>query len=113
MSVWGRDVRVKTRDDLLLPNGRKGVTVWDIAALNGNKDVSEQLYCWGTEVHVSFKSDLLPAKTYSILSTWYTALEDGFAQGRNILPVNMQNFVVSSVHLWTLCLPFGRKITGY
>jgi len=113
VSVWGRDVRVKTRDNLLLPNGRKGVSVWDIAALNGNKGVSEQLYCWSTEVHVNFKSDLLSAKTYSILSAWYTAVEDVFAQGRNILPVNMQNLVFSSVHVRSLCLPFGRKIIGY
>jgi len=36
LCVWGRDVQVKTRGDLLLPNCRKRITSWDIAALNGN-----------------------------------------------------------------------------
>jgi len=53
---------------MVLPNGRKGVTAWDIAALNGKKEVLDKLHSWGTEVQVNLKSDLLPAKHYSVLS---------------------------------------------
>jgi len=40
-------------------------------------------------------------------------VEDIFAPGRNILPVNIQSLVVSFEHVRTLCLPSGRKIFGY
>jgi hypothetical protein len=46
----------------LLPNGRKGVTTWDTAALNVIKGFSEKVYCWVTEVKVNVKCDVLPAK---------------------------------------------------
>jgi len=58
----GREVRVKTKDDLLLPNGRKRVIASNIAALNGNKEVLDKLYVWGKEVQVNLKGELLPAK---------------------------------------------------
>jgi hypothetical protein len=45
LCVCGRKVRVKIRDELLLPNGRKGVTAWDIAVLNVNKRGLDKLYC--------------------------------------------------------------------
>jgi hypothetical protein len=81
--------------------------------LNGNKEISEKLYCWGTVVQVTLKGDLLRSKDWSVLSAWHTAAEDVFAQGRNILPVNIQIIVVSCEHVSTLCLPFGRRIIGY
>ena len=93
----GREVRVKTRGDLLLPNGRKGVTAWDIAALNAIKEGLEKLYSWGTEVQVNLKGDFLPVKDYSVLSAWHTAAEDVFTQGRNILSVNIQSLAVFTV----------------
>jgi hypothetical protein len=47
---------------VLLPKDRKGITAWDLAALNGNKEVSEKLFCWGTEVQVNLEGDFLLAK---------------------------------------------------
>jgi len=84
----------------------------DIAALIG-KEILEKFYSWGTELQVILKGDLLPAKDWSVLSAWHTAAEDVFAQRRYILPVNIQSLVVSSEHVSTLCLPFGRRIIGY
>jgi hypothetical protein len=79
-------------------------------AINGFQN---NFYCWVTEVQVNLKCDLLPAKYISVLSFWHTASEDVFAQGKNTLPVNIQSLVVSSEHVNTLCLHFGRRIFGY
>jgi hypothetical protein len=46
----------------LLAKGRIGLTAWDIAAEKGNKEILETLWCWGREVPVNLKDDLLLAK---------------------------------------------------
>jgi len=44
-ALWhlGRKVQVNLKDDLLLATGFYGLTDWDIAAENGNKEILETL----------------------------------------------------------------------
>jgi hypothetical protein len=68
------------KDDLLLAKCLNELTAWDIAALNGKKEILEKLCCWGRELQVNLKDDLLPAKYMSVLSAWHTAAENDFVQ---------------------------------
>jgi hypothetical protein len=47
-----------------------GLTAWDIAALKGNKEISEKLWGWGREVQVNLNDDLLLAKGMHGLTAW-------------------------------------------
>jgi hypothetical protein len=40
-------VQVNLKDDMLLAKGDGGLTAWDNAAKNGNKEILEKLWGWG------------------------------------------------------------------
>jgi len=80
LRMWGREEKVKFKDDLLLATGYDGIisrktettyiTIWDIASTKGNKEILETLWSWGTEVQINLKHDLLLAKGYDGLTAW-------------------------------------------
>jgi hypothetical protein len=55
-------VEVNVKDGLLLAKGSDGLTAWDRAAYNDNKEILETLYGWGRDLQVYFKDNLLLAK---------------------------------------------------
>ena len=62
---------------MLLAKGRGGLTAWDRAAFNCNKQILEKLWIWGTEVQVNLKDDLLLAKRDGGLTAWDIAAFKG------------------------------------
>jgi len=44
--VWGREVQVNLIDDLLLAKGMNGLTAWDYATLNCNKEMLHTVGLW-------------------------------------------------------------------
>jgi hypothetical protein len=57
-------VQINLKDDLLLSKGYYGLTAWDIATMDGNTEILDNLWGWGREVQVNLKDDLLLAKGY-------------------------------------------------
>jgi len=102
---WGKVLQVNLKDDLLLTRGDDGLTAWDRAAMNSctyylgwyelisiifdvatggsiaenncNKEILETLWCWGKEIQVNLKDDLLLAKGYDGLTAWDIAAMRG------------------------------------
>jgi hypothetical protein len=74
---WGREVQLNLKDDLLLAKCVYGLTAWDRAAENCNKELLEKLWSLGREEQVNLKVDLLLAKCGYGLTAWERAAENG------------------------------------
>jgi hypothetical protein len=70
-------VQVNFKDDLLLAKGYDGLTAWDTAAKDVNKEFLETLRCWGREVQMNLKNDLLLAKGDDEITACDTAAKEG------------------------------------
>jgi len=55
-------VQVDLKDDLLLAKWYGGLSAWDRAAIECNKEILETLLCWGRKAQVILKDYLLLAK---------------------------------------------------
>ena len=58
---------------LMLHKESDGKTAWYIAAEKGNKEILEKLWCWGREVQVNLKDDLLLSKGFDGQTAWNIA----------------------------------------
>jgi len=75
--VWGREVQVNLKDDMLLSKGRSGHTAFNIAAEKCFKEILQKLWGWGTKVQVNLKDDLLLAKGRNGQTAFNIAAEEG------------------------------------
>jgi ankyrin repeat protein len=75
--LWGREVQINLKDDLMLAKCVFGLTAWNRAAFKGKKDILEKLWGWGREMQVNLKDDLLLSKDRDRLTAWDRAAEKG------------------------------------
>jgi len=75
--LLGKRSAINLKDDLLLAKSFDGLTAWDRAAENCNKEILELLWYWGREVQVNLKDDLFLAKCFDGLTAWDRAAENG------------------------------------
>jgi len=61
----------------LLSKGLNGQTAFHIAAYRGDKEILEKLWCWGREVQVNLKDDLLLSKDLNGLTAVHIAAYKG------------------------------------
>jgi hypothetical protein len=61
----------------LLAKGWKRQTAWDIAVRKGKREILEKLWCWGREVQLNLKDDLLLATGWKGQTAWDIAVGKG------------------------------------
>jgi ankyrin repeat protein len=62
---------------LMLHKDSDEKTAWDIAAYKGNEEILEKLWCWGREVQVNHKDNLLLSKGNYGETAWIIAALEG------------------------------------